>query len=490
LSRKNNENMIKNYKFKTKPYEHQLKALEKSWASDTYALFMEMGTGKSKVLVDNIAILYDRGAIKGALIVAPKGVYKNWDAIEFPTHLPDHIECTKVLWEPTATKKKQAELDTLFDDKGDLKILIMNVEAFSTSKGLDFARSFLNIFVGRALIGVDESTTIKNPTAKRTKNILKIGDLAKYRRILTGSPVTKSPLDLFSQCEFLDPYHLGHASYYSFRARYANMVKRNFGGRQVQLVVSYRRLDELADILDKFSYRVLKEDCLDLPEKVFTKRLVELTPEQDKAYKQMKQMALAMLDNGEVMTTVNVMTQLMRLHQITCGHFKADDGTTTALKNNRMDALLQLLEETDGKVIIWANYREDIKNIVAALKKAYGDASTVEYHGGVDSTLRQEHIAQFQQKNGPTRYFVGNAQTGGYGITLTAANTVIYYSNSYDLEKRLQSEDRAHRIGQTGSVTYVDLIAENTVDDKIVKSLRNKINIANEIMGEDIKEWI
>jgi len=482
--------MIKNYKFKTKPYEHQLKALEKSWASDTYALFMEMGTGKSKVLVDNIAILYDRGAIKGALIVAPKGVYKNWDAIEFPTHLPDHIECTKVLWEPTATKKKQAELDTLFDDKGDLKILIMNVEAFSTSKGLDFARSFLNIFVGRALIGIDESTTIKNPTAKRTKNILKIGDLAKYRRILTGSPVTKSPLDLFSQCEFLDPYHLGHASYYSFRARYANMVKRNFGGRQVQLVVSYRRLDELADILDKFSYRVLKEDCLDLPEKVFTKRLIELTPEQDKAYKQMKQMALAMLDNGEVMTTVNVMTQLMRLHQITCGHFKADDGTTTALKNNRMDALLQLLEETDGKVIIWANYREDIKNIVAALKKAYGDASTVEYHGGVDSTLRQEHIAQFQQKNGPTRYFVGNAQTGGYGITLTAANTVIYYSNSYDLEKRLQSEDRAHRIGQTGSVTYVDLIAENTVDDKIVKSLRNKINIANEIMGEDIKDWI
>ena len=482
--------MIKNYKFKTKPYEHQLKALEKSWASDTYALFMEMGTGKSKVLVDNIAILYDRGAIKGALIIAPKGVYKNWDQIEFPVHLPDHVEHTKVLWEPTITKKKQMELDTLFDDKGDLKILIMNVEAFSTTKGLDFARSFLNIFLGRALIGVDESTTIKNPTAKRTKNILKLADQAKYRRILTGSPVTKSPLDLFSQCEFLDPYHLGHASYYSFRARYANMVKRNFGGRQVQLVVSYRRLDELADILDKFSYRVLKEDCLDLPEKVFTKRLIELTPEQDKAYKQMKQMALAMLDNGEVMTTVNVMTQLMRLHQITCGHFKADDGTTTALKNNRIDALMQLLEETEGKVIIWANYREDIKNIVAALKKAYGEASTVEYHGGVDATLRQDNIAQFQEKNSPTRYFVGNAQTGGYGITLTSANTVVYYSNSYDLEKRLQSEDRALRIGQTGSVTYVDLIAENTVDDKIVKSLRSKINIANEIMGEDIKDWI
>ena len=481
--------MIKDYRFKTKPYKHQLQALEKSWAQDTYALFMEMGTGKSKVLVDNIAMLYDRGAVRGALIIAPKGVYKNWNDIEFPTHMPEHVEYTKVLWEPNITKKKQHELDTLFVDDDKLKVLIMNVEAFSTSKGLDFAHRFLNIFVGRALIGIDESTTIKNPTAKRTKNILKIADLAKYRRILTGSPVTKSPLDLYSQCEFLDPYHLGHQSYYSFRARYANMIDRNFGGRRVQIVGSYRRLPELTEKLEKFSYRVLKEDCLDLPPKVFTKRIIELTDEQKKVYAQMKREAVAELE-GKVMSTMNVMTQLMRLHQVTCGHFKADDDTITEIKNNRIDSLLELLEETEGKVIIWANYRADIKNIVAALKKAYGDASTVEYHGGVDPTLRQDNIAQFQQKNSPTRYFVGNAQTGGYGITLTAANTVVYYSNSYDLEKRLQSEDRAHRIGQTGSVTYVDLIAENTVDDKIVKSLRNKINIANEIMGEDIKDWI
>jgi len=481
--------MIKDYRFKTKPYEHQLQALEKSWAQDTYALFMEMGTGKSKVLVDNIAMLYDRGAVRGALIIAPKGVYKNWNDIEFPTHMPEHVEYTKVLWEPNITKKKQHELDTLFLDDDKLKVLIMNVEAFSTTKGLDFAHRFLNIFVGRALIGIDESTTIKNPTAKRTKNILKIADLAKYRRILTGSPVTKSPLDLYSQCEFLDPYHLGHQSYYSFRARYANMIDRNFGGRRVQIVGSYRRLPELTEKLEKFSYRVLKEDCLDLPPKVFTKRIIELTDEQKKVYAQMKREAVAELE-GKVMSTMNVMTQLMRLHQVTCGHFKADDDTITEIKNNRIDSLLELLEETEGKVIIWANYRADIKNIVAALKKAYGDASTVEYHGGVDPTLRQDNIAQFQQKNSPTRYFVGNAQTGGYGITLTAANTVVYYSNSYDLEKRLQSEDRAHRIGQTGSVTYVDLMAENTIDERIVKALRKKINLANEIMGEDISEWI
>ena len=482
--------MIKHYKFKTKPYEHQLKALEKSWAQKTYALFMEMGTGKSKVLVDNIAMLYDNGAIRAALIVAPKGVYKNWNDIEFPVHLPDHVDHTKVLWEATITKKKQAELDTLFDGKEELKILIMNVEAFSTSKGLDFAHSFLNIFLGRALIGIDESTTIKSPTAKRTKNILTIGELAKYRRILTGSPVTKSPLDLYSQCEFLDPWLLGHNSYYSFRARYANMVKRNFGGRSVQLVTSYRRLDELGDKLDDFSYRVLKEDCLDLPEKVFTKRIVELSKEQKEIYAQLKETALAFTEDGKVMSTVNVMTQLMRLHQVTCGTFKADDGTVKHLPNNRIQALMDCLEETDGKVIIWATYREDIKKIVESLKKAYGEASTVEYHGGVDATLRQEHIAQFQQEKGPTRYFVGNAQTGGYGITLTAANTVIYFSNSYDLEKRLQSEDRAHRIGQTGSVLYIDLIAEKTIDERIVKALRTKVNIANEIMGEDLKNWI
>jgi len=155
-----------------------------------------------------------------------------------------------------------------------------------------------------------------------------------------------------------------------------------------------------------------------------------------------------------------------------------------------MAELMSVLEETEGKVIIWANYVADIENIVTALKKAYGEASTVAYYGGVKAKVRQKQISLFQEKNGPTRYFVGNPQTGGYGITLTAANTVVYYSNSYDLEKRLQSEDRAHRIGQTNKVTYVDLLCENSVDAKIVDALRDKISIANEILGEELKEWL
>ena len=483
------EDMIKNYKFKTKPYKHQKTALKKSWAEKTYALFMEMGTGKSKVLVDNLAILYEKDAIRGALIVAPKGVYKNWHDIEIPVHLPDHIKHTKVLWEASKSKKKQLELDTLFDKKKEFKILIMNVEAFSTKKGLDFAHSFLNMLAGKALMGIDESTTIKNPSAIRTRNILTLGNLATYRRILTGSPVTKSPLDLYTQCMFLDKKHLGLDSYYSYRARYAHMVKRNFGGRQVQIVDSYRRLDELAVKLEGFSYRVLKEDCLDLPPKVFVTRTVELSDEQKDQYTTMKKAAIAE-HKGKLMSSATALTTLLRLHQITCGTFNADDGTVTPIKNNRITALMDCIEETEDKVIIWATYRQDIKNIAAALKKAYGEASTVEYWGEVDARVRQDHIAQFQQVKGPTRFFVGNPQTGGYGITLTAANTVIYYSNSYDLEKRLQSEDRAHRIGQTGSVTYVDLVAEKTIDERIIKSLKDKVNIANEIMGEDIKDWI
>ena len=482
------------YRFKTTPYQHQIDALEVSYKKKVFALFCEMGTGKSKILLDNIAMLFDDGKIDGALIVAPKGVYKNWIDQEIPTHLPDHIQCRTFQWvAPSSRSKDEQELlDQLYHDTRDpsLTLFVMNIEAFSSKPGLQEAEKFLSAY--KAMMVIDESTTIKTPTAKRTKSVIAVSRYAYYKRIMTGSPVTKSPLDLYSQCEFLDPDLLDHSSYYTFRARYANMQTINLGGRSVNIVRpnnSYRNLGELSDIVSKFSYRILKEDCLDLPDKVYEKRTIELTKEQKAAYDSMRQIALAEL-NGKVCSSMNVLTQLLRLHQITCGHLKTDDGTITHLKNNRLDELMSLLEETEGKVIIWANYVADIKNISSALKKTYGEAATVEYYGEVDPRVRQKQIALFQEKNGPTRYFVGNPQTGGYGITLTAASTVVYYSNSYDLEKRLQSEDRAHRIGQVNKVTYIDLICEKTVDEKIVKALRNKVNVANEILGEELKGWI
>ena len=475
------------YKFKTKPYAHQLSALEKSWDKDEYAYFMEMGTGKSKVLVDNIAMLYDKGKINAALIIAPKGVYRNWYSQEIPNHLASHIDHKTVLWTATTSKAKDKEYQQLFKVDLDLHILIMNVEAFSTKKTLEFATKFLNCH--KTIMAIDESTTIKTPTAKRTKAILALGGLAKYRRILTGSPVTKSPLDLYTQCGFLNENLLGFGSYYTFRNRYAVMRQANFGGRRVQLIAGYQRLDELSKLLKPFSDRVLKENCLDLPEKTYIERQVELTDEQKKTYETMKSAALASL-KGKMATAPHVLTQLMRLHQITCGHLKNDDETITEIKNNRIDSLLEVLEETEGKAIIWANYVYDINRIVKAISKKYGENSIVQYYGAIAAEHRQKNIEKFQDPESPVRFFVGNPQTGGYGITLTAANNVIYYSNGYDLEKRLQSEDRAHRIGQKKAVTYVDLIAPKTVDEKIRKALRKKINIATEIMGEELREWI
>jgi len=476
-----------NYKFKTKPFAHQLKALEMSWDKKVFAYFMEMGTGKSKVLIDNMSILYDKGLINGALIIAPKGVYKNWFDSEIPTHMADHIEKTMVLWESSAGKSKEKELDTLFKSSYDLHILIMNVEALSTKKGKQFAEKFLSCH--KTLMAIDESTTIKNPGAIRTKTIIDLGHNTKYKRILTGSPVTKSPLDLFTQCAFLDPWLLDHQSYYSFKTRYAITKQINVSGRMVQIVVGYRNLGELSEKIKPFSHRVLKDDCLDLPPKTYMKRTIQLSEEQSKVYKQMKEIALATL-NGKLTTTHNVITQLMRLHQITCGHFKSDDGTTQTLKSNRLDELMDVLSEMEGKAVIWAHYRYDIEVIVEAIKKEYGDKSVVTYYGDTSTDDRQKAIKLIQDPKSEVRFIVGTPQTGGYGITLTGASTMIYYSNGYDLEKRQQSEARIDRIGQEKPMTYIDIIAEGTVDEKIVKALRTKVNIATEVMGEELKDWI
>jgi SNF2 family DNA or RNA helicase len=475
-----------NYKFKTKPYKHQLTALEKSWHKENFAYFMEMGTGKTKVLIDNLAMLYDKGKVDGALIIAPKGVVKTWYEQELPTHLPDHIENVTVLWQPNITKSQEEKLNSLFEIETALHILIMNVEALSTDKGVKFAYKFLNSH--KVLMAIDESTTIKTPAAKRTKNIIDLGEKAKYRRIMTGSPITKNPLDLYTQCYFLDPYLLDHASYYSFRNRYAIMKTMHVRGRSIQVVSKFQNLSELSDVVKTFSDRVLKEDCLDLPPKNFTKRHIILTHDQRKIYEQMKKAAMAVL-NGKVTTTMTVLTQLMRLHQITCGHFTADDGTTQLIPNNRITELMNILEETEGKVIIWANYQRDVNQIIKNVTEKYGEDSIVDYYGLTPQEDRQDNIRKFQNGS-ECRFLIGTPQTGGYGITLTQANTVVYYSNGYDLEKRLQSEDRAHRIGQKKNVTYIDLIAEDTVDEKIVEALRKKINIASEVLGEELKDWI
>jgi SNF2 family DNA or RNA helicase len=475
------------YPFKTKPYAHQLIALEKGWQKREYAYFMEMGTGKTKVIIDSAAMLFDAGEITGLLIIAPKGVYRNWSNLEIPAHMPVHIDYEMAVWSSRLGIAKKAEINHLFHVSDALKILVINIDALITKKGKLVIDRFLNS--RDAMMVIDESTTIKTPGAKRTKAAIKFGMWAKYRRILTGSPVTKSPLDVYSQCDFLNPHLLGFSSYYSFRNHFAVLQNQNYGGRTFKQVMSFKNTDELQEILKEFTYRVTKEECLDLPEKIYMRREFEMSKEQKKAYDQMKVMAMAFIEDSEA-TVTSVITQLLRLHQISCGFLSMDDDTIQEIPNARLSELMAVLEEIDGKAIIWANYRHDIFLLRDALEKAYGKGSLVTYFGDTSDADRTLALELFQDPASPVRFFLANTQTGGYGVTLTAASTVIYYSNNYDLEKRLQSEDRAHRIGQHFPVTYIDLVCRNTVDEKIIKALRNKINLARSITGDNWRQWI
>ena len=476
------------YKFKTKPFKHQDKVFKQSWDRQNFALFMEMGTGKTKIAIDTIGCLYLYGKINMAFIVAPKGVYDYWVFNEIPQHLPDTIDSKVLRWQPNITQTYKKEFLEFTKATGLLKLFVMNIEAFSTSKGAETA-SWLLKKHHKSMMIVDESTTIKNRKAMRTKNIVKTGSLALYKRILTGSPVTKSPMDLFSQASFLSESLLGFNSYYAFQGRYAVIKRRTMGHRSFQEIAGYQRLDELNEKIEKFSSRVLKKDCLDLPEKVYVKRDVPLTEEQTKHYAEMKKMALTLFEDGKLATTASVLTQIMRLQQICCGFIRDDDETIREIPSNRIKELMSILNETSGKVIIWASFVHDIVTIRDAIAKEFGAKSVVTYYGETPQDQRQVIVKKFQEKEEP-RFFVGQPRTGGFGITLTAANTVIYYSNSYDLEIRLQSEDRAHRIGQKKSVTYIDLVSPKTIDVKVIEALRNKVDIASQVLNESIQVWL
>jgi SNF2 family DNA or RNA helicase len=490
-SRPERENMsdtfLQTYPFKNKPFVHQQAYLQRFWSDPVAALFADTGTGKSFMLINNAAMLYDQGRITGMLVVAPKGVYGNWAKIELPKHMPDHIVYRMAVWSPTPRKAEKEKLDSLFDVSEDLKILVMNIEAFSTDKGTKFAERFL--LCHKTFMAIDESTTIKTPSAARSKNVVKVGKMATYRRIATGSPVTKSPLDLYQQCLFLSAACLDSPSFYTFQARYCVTVERSLATHSFKQVVGYRRLEEIQEKLSRFSFRVRKDECFDLPDKVFIRREVELTAEQKKAYDQMKLMALASFNEG-MTTTVNALTQIMRLQQIVCGHITLDTGQVLPIKHNRINELLAAVEEANDKVIIWAHFRHDIEAIRLALQKEYGMTSVATYFGDTEQEDRTAIVDRFQDPNSELRFFVGQPRTGGYGLTLTAADTMIYYSNGYDLEIRLQSEARIDRYGQTRKMTYIDLMSPGTVDEKIVEALVKKMDIANLILQEDPKAWI
>jgi SNF2 family DNA or RNA helicase len=547
--------------FKTKPFHHQLTELEHSYRKPSWGLFWEQGTGKTKPIIDTACRLWEEGEIDAALVVAPNGVHRNWVEQELLLHLPDcvresvrsmHYQSSKssAQWHQKAVKE-------LTRHEG-FSWLTISYEAFMTKQG---HKDLVEFFYRRKLLYVlDEAHAVKEPSAKRTKSILKSAKYAPYRRILTGTPITQGPFDVYTQVTFLDSHFWeehGFGSYTEFKHHFGvftttwNPVAFDpatgyRSGRNVEILKEYQRLDELHGLLKLVSSRVTKDEVLDLPPKLYAKRFFTMNDEQSRLYRELRDEYITWLtlhpeeaeavDCGvcsglrervvdgmaypceacagratgdTLVATPLAMVRLLRLQQVTCGYLPTEDESEPIYMikgpNHRLEEALDLCEEAQHKVIVWGRFQLDLTLLAKGLEER--GIKAVRYDGMVGDDDRAEAKARFTglrphyehgqvvgldevPEQEQAKVFLSNPAVGATGLTLTQARTVIYYSNSFKLNDRLQSEDRAHRIGQTNQVLYVDLVAEQTVDEKIVTNLREKKSIADQILGDKPKEWL
>lgn len=481
------------YTPKTTPFSHQAQVFEESRDLPTFAVFWEQGTGKTKLIIDTAVWLFMRGEIDAVIVVAPNSVHRNWISDELPVHLPDWAmkESRTHIYQAIKAKTKwhKAAVNNMLWHVG-LAWLAISYDAFMTKSGKQLIWDMLKR--RKCLYVLDESARIKTPGAKRTKSIVASGRYAKYKRILTGTPVANGPFDVYAPIRFLQQDFWKHHSIGSalaFRHQYG-VFRKGFNGtqnREYSYLVDYKNLDQLNEALQKISSRVLKEDVLDLPPKLYSKRYFELSKEQQRLYEQLVEEFIAELDTGEVVTAPLVLTRMLRLQQVTCGYLPTDPEAKEfhliGDVNPRLELLKEIAEDTPHSAIIWARFVKDIDLIMDAL----GDRA-VRFDGRVPEPEREVAKKAFQNKE--YQFFVSNPAVGGEGLTLNAARTVIYYNNSFKLTERLQSEDRAHRIGQEHPVQYIDIMAQETVDEHIVKALRKKYNIAALVTGDRVREWL
>lgn len=495
------EEASRTYKFGTQPYQHQLEAFALSRDAKAFGLLMEQGTGKTKVTIDKAGYLFVNGKIDAVLVLCPKSIKFVWEN-EVETHLPGYVKRRILTWDH---KTRQEDIDALCRESDALSFFVMNIDAINTQRGHDSALSFLA--KTRAMMVVDESSRIKQPAAKRTERCISLGEHAEYRQTLTGTPVTQGPLDVYSQFEFLDRNILGFNSFGKFRQHYAIM-----GGFNDRQVLKYVNMDELQALVQPYTFRVTKDECLDLPPKIYHKIEVELTKQQRAAYDEMRRQMIAEIESTTVTASIEL-TKLLRLHQITGGFYPSrkidpDTGVVEGQLlvgdqlygeipggNPKLEAMLEQLETRAGKGIIWCHFVPEIFMIERELKKRYGPRCCVLFHGGCDERQRMESITRFEGSvhgahDPECQWFVGQSATGSMGLTLVRAEEEHYFSNSFSLETRLQSEDRPHRIGQTKHVNIFDYIARDTTDVKHVKILRKKLEFANIITGDSVRDWL
>lgn len=489
--------LMSKYCWRHTPYDHQVSAFEISKNRRAFAYFAEMGTGKSLMVLMNATYLYVEGKIDALVIVAPGGMYRNWES-EINEHLTNEFPRKIAVWSSAAKKDEKKALANLRAGEKVLRILLMNIEAFVSDKALEYIFDFTKDH--RTMMVIDESTLIKSPTAKRTKVAINLGKFAIYRRLCSGNPVPNGLLDIHSQSEFLEHNILGYGNYFAFRNRFAVMQEMKLGSHSFKRIVGFRDTEKVQQLMRQFSFIIKKSDCLDLPKKVYQVIDVQLGPLQAKAYESMTQDAFVSLDGGGQVSAQMVITQLIRLHQISCGFLKPDheDEVPFAEPNPRIEIMLDILSQVPRKAIVWATYRKNIRQIIDAISEKFGKESVAEYYGDTSQEKRKEAKISFQDPNSPVKFIVSNPDTGRFGNTWTQADTVIYFSNSYNLESREQSEDRAHRISQTGmihgddtepSVLYIDLVARGTVDERILKVLKGKKKLTEEIVQSNWR-WL
>lgn len=500
--------------FRSTPFKHQLQCLTQYGTAPYFALLAEMGTGKSWIAINNYAYLLIRRKVQNMLVIAPNGVQWNWIANELPKHLPTPAAAVVQYagFSGGIKAKDKARLQDLMEHADTTpSVLCVNWDALARGKGVDIVREFLDKST-RNMIVLDESDYCKNPDSLRAKHLMQLRDKAAYRRIMTGTPITNSPFDAYSQFNFLSPDILNCPSYFLFKARHAVflsashpfILKMRARGQKAPQIVKrgpdgfpmYKNLEMLKQQIEPYSFRVLKKDCLDLPDKVYIKEYVNLTSAQEKAYQKIKDEGLAPVTDGMELPLANKLALLTCLCQVTGNHFphyliekmKAVEGDGADVSdvidqkvNPKLQRAMELIHEalaTQQQVIIWARFRDELFDLEAACKAAQIPAVT--YFGDTSEEKRIEAINKFQ--SGDALVFISNPQSGGTGITLTAGSVMIYYSNSFSLHDRLQSEDRCHRIGQKKSkVTYIDLLAQGTIDEKIQTALHNKQDIAQAV---------
>tara|TARA_R110000772_G_scaffold30806_13_gene76539 strand:+ start:300 stop:1700 length:1401 start_codon:yes stop_codon:yes gene_type:complete len=464
---------------------------EKSWG-----LLWEQGTAKTKPIIDTACIMYERGDINGLLVIAPPGVERNWASDEIPKHIqPDISLDTVVQVFRTAKKNTQAHkraMNSLFTNDG-LSVLLISYPAVMTKEGKELIWKFLK--ERETLYVLDEAHNIKSPGAKRTKRLLASAKYAKYKRILTGTPVAIGPFDLYTQIRFLDEWFWknkgihGNVEFKQYFGRWftkAECMELHGYDPGYDQLLEYQNIDKLTTWIKEISDRVLKVDVLDLPPKLFSKRYFPLSKEQRNAYETLQQ-ELVLEIGDDIITAELPITMLLRLQQITCNYLPVGEEEPMHMfseKNPRLETLRGITDQTYHPGIIWARFRHDIDQIMELL----GDKA-VRYDGSLTDDEAEANKLAFQR--GEYQWFVSNPQKGGSGLTLTEAKTVVYYSNSFRYLDRVQSEDRAHRGGMDDNpVNYIDIMSETPIDEHIVKNLRTKNDVSIEILGDALREWI